>query len=78
MCFERGTTVILGVVALGGTVLGYVAAPVFLLLPALVGIHLIQFPFTGFCPLNAYMKKQSSHECCCGGHDKKDDCCHGQ
>ena len=42
---------IVGIVVTLGTALGYWVAPVWLLLPGVVGVLLIQSWFTGFCPV---------------------------
>jgi len=42
---------IVGVVVTVGTALGYWIAPVWLLIPGIVGVLMIQSLFTGFCPV---------------------------
>jgi len=42
---------IVGVVVTIGTALGYWIAPVWLLIPGIVGVLMIQSLFTGFCPV---------------------------
>lgn len=42
---------IVGVVVTLGVALGYFAGPSWFLLPALIGVLLIQSYFTGFCPV---------------------------
>lgn len=42
---------IVGVLITLGVALGYWVAPVWLLLPGVVGVLLIQSGFTGFCPV---------------------------
>lgn len=42
---------IVGVLVTLGVALGYWVAPVWLLLPAAIGVLLIQSTFTGFCPV---------------------------
>jgi len=42
---------IVGVVVTVGSALGYWVAPVWLLIPGIVGVLMIQSLFTGFCPV---------------------------
>ncbi len=42
---------ITGVLVTVGVILGYFANPLWLLLPGLLGVTLIQSAFTGFCPV---------------------------
>ena len=42
---------IVGAVITLGVLLGYFVAPVWLLLPGIIGVTLIQSAFTGFCPV---------------------------
>ncbi|UCD12632.1 MAG: DUF2892 domain-containing protein [Nitrospinaceae bacterium] len=42
---------IAGAVAAGGSALGYWVDPVWLLVPGLLGLTLVQSAFTGFCPV---------------------------
>ena len=42
---------IVGAVITLGVVLGYYTSPLWLLLPGLIGVTLIQSAFTGFCPV---------------------------
>ena len=42
---------IVGVVITAGVALGYWVAPVWLLVPGIVGVLMIQSWFTGFCPV---------------------------
>lgn len=42
---------IVGVIVTAGVALGYWVAPVWLLVPGVVGVLLIQSWFTGFCPV---------------------------
>jgi len=41
----------IGAVITLGVVLGYFSAPVWFLLPGIIGITLLQSAFTGFCPV---------------------------
>ena len=42
---------IVGAVITLGVVLGYYVDPIWLLIPAVLGVTLLQSAFTGFCPL---------------------------
>lgn len=42
---------IVGILVTAGVALGYWVAPVWLVIPGLVGVLLIQSWFTGFCPV---------------------------
>ncbi len=42
---------IVGTVITAGVLLGYYENPLWLLVPGLLGITLLQIAFTGFCPL---------------------------
>ena len=42
---------IVGVVVAGGAALGYYVDPMWLLVPGILGVVLIQSGLTGFCPL---------------------------
>lgn len=46
---ERIVWVVAGTFTLAGTVLAWLVSPWWLILPALVGINLLVFAFTGFC-----------------------------
>lgn len=46
---------IVGALIAGGTALGFLAGPVWFWLPGLVGVLMILFGFTGFCPVYALM-----------------------
>ncbi|OJU49254.1 MAG: hypothetical protein BGN96_11055 [Bacteroidales bacterium 45-6] len=46
-----------GTLVLAGTALGYFVAKEWLLLPAFVGLNLLQSSFTKFCPLEIILKK---------------------
>ena len=41
----------IGAVITLGVVLGYFSAPVWFLLPGIIGVTLLQSAFTGFCPV---------------------------
>jgi hypothetical protein len=46
-----------GVMVLAGIGLAYFVATLWLLLPAFVGVNLVQSAFTGFCPLEKILEK---------------------
>ena len=46
-----------GIVVLTGTGLSYWLSPWFLIIPAFVGINLVQSVFTGFCPLEKILDR---------------------
>lgn len=50
MSVDRAVMVFAGVMVLVSLALGYYVSPWWFLLTAFVGIHLVQAPFTGFCP----------------------------
>lgn len=49
--------VIAGMFILASLALGYWVSPYFWLFTAFVGLNLLQFGFTGFCPLGIILKK---------------------
>jgi hypothetical protein len=49
--------VVAGTLVLAGTLLGYFIAKEWLMLPAFVGLNLLQSSFTKFCPLEIILKK---------------------
>jgi len=51
MTVQRFVLAFAGSIVVAGVVLGYLVHPGFLLLPAFVGLNLLQSAFTGFCPL---------------------------
>lgn len=46
-----------GTLVLAGTALGYFVATAWFILPAFVGLNLIQSSFTRFCPLEIILRK---------------------
>jgi len=64
---ERVIWLIAGIVVLTGTVLGFFVHKYWLALPCLVGINLLIFAITGFCPMAIFLHKigvRSITECC--------------
>ena len=51
---------IVGAVVTLGVLLGYFSGPTWFLLPALIGVLLIQSSFTGFCPVYYALDKLES------------------
>ncbi len=51
MNIDRFVMAFAGLVILVGTALGYLVHPYWLVVPAFVGLNLLQAAFTGFCPL---------------------------
>ena len=51
MTVQRFVLAFAGTVVVVGVLLAYAVHPAFLLLPAFVGLNLLQSAFTGFCPL---------------------------
>lgn len=54
---ERIIWLIAGVVVLTGTILGFFVHRYWLILPVLVGVNLLVFAFTGFCPMAIFLHK---------------------
>lgn len=54
---ERIIWVIAGIVVLTGVILGFFVHKYWLVLPLLVGINLLIFAFTGFCPMAIFLNK---------------------
>ena len=48
---------IVGVVVMAGVALGYYADPMWLLVPGVIGVALIQSGVTGFCPVYFILDK---------------------
>jgi len=57
MKIESLIRLLAGTVTLTGTALAYWVSPWWLLLPAFVGLNLIQSVFTGFCPPSLLLRK---------------------
>jgi hypothetical protein len=62
---DRIILAIAGSLTLAGTVLAYLVHPNWLGLPALVGINLLLFAGTGFCPMAWVFKKLGFAPACC-------------
>lgn len=56
MTRENIIRLVAGALVLAGTALGYFVAKEWLLLPAFVGLNLLQSSFTKFCPLEIILK----------------------
>jgi hypothetical protein len=57
MNIDRFVFAFAGSVVLLGLVLSQLSSPWWLLLPAFVGLNMLQAAFTGFCPLAMMLKK---------------------
>jgi hypothetical protein len=57
MNIDRFVFAFAGTVVLLGLILSQLFSPWWLLLPAFVGLNLLQAAFTGFCPLAMILKK---------------------
>jgi len=53
---------IVGAVVTTGVALGYYVDPLWLLVPGVLGVTLIQSGLTGFCPLYFTLDRTCSHE----------------
>jgi Protein of unknown function (DUF2892) len=56
MTIDRVVMAFAGTVVLLGLALAYAFSPWWLLVPAFVGLNLLQAAFTGFCPLAIMLK----------------------
>lgn len=54
---ERVIWLIAGIVVLTGVTLGFFVHIYWLILPLLVGVNLLIFAFTGFCPMAIFLHK---------------------
>jgi hypothetical protein len=54
---ENAIRILAGSFVLAGLALGHFVSPWWLLLPAFVGVNLIQSAFTGFCPAEIILKR---------------------
>lgn len=57
MNIDRAVMAFAGTMVLLGVALGYWVSPYWLLLPAFVGLNLLQASFSGFCPLAKLLRK---------------------
>jgi hypothetical protein len=57
MTVDRAVFLVAGVMILAGLALAWLVSPLWLLLPAFVGLNMIQAQFTGFCPAAMVFKK---------------------
>lgn len=62
MTLERAILLVTGLVILASLVLGVLVAPAFLWITALMGAHLVQASFTGFCPVVRLLKRMGLPE----------------
>lgn len=61
MSMENRIRVLAGTFVLTGVVLTWLVSPWWLLLPAFVGVNLIQSAFTRFCPAELILARIFSH-----------------
>jgi len=54
---DRAVLVFAGLMTLAGSALTYFVHPLWILLPAFVGLNMIQSAFTGFCPAAMVFRK---------------------
>jgi hypothetical protein len=68
MTTERAIRILAGTLVLIGTALAHWVSPWWHILPAFVGLNLIQSAFTGFCPAENILKKlgigKDNKSCC--------------
>ncbi len=57
MNVDRAVLTLAGSMLLLGLTLGWLVSPYWLLLPAFVGLNMIQAAFTGFCPAAIVFRK---------------------
>jgi Protein of unknown function (DUF2892) len=57
MTVQRFVLAFAGTLVLAGTVLSVLVHPAFVLIPAFVGLNLLQSAFTGFCPLAILLRR---------------------
>ncbi len=57
MNVDRAVLTLAGSMLLTGLALGWLVSPYWLLLPAFVGVNMIQAAFTGFCPAAIIFRK---------------------
>jgi len=57
MTIERAILLIVGVVVVGSVVMAVVQSYIWLSLTTILGAHLIQAAFTGYCPIVMFLKK---------------------
>ncbi|MCS6947472.1 MAG: DUF2892 domain-containing protein [Steroidobacteraceae bacterium] len=57
MNIDRAVMAFAGTMVLLGVALSYWVSPYWLLLPAFVGLNLLQASFSGFCPLAKLLRK---------------------
>jgi hypothetical protein len=68
MTLEKAIRILAGTLVLVGTALAHWVSPWFHLIPAFVGLNLIQSSFTGFCPAEGILQKlgigKEGSSCC--------------
>lgn len=64
MNIERFVFAFAGTLILAGLALGHVVSVYWLLLPAFVGLNMLQAAFTGFCPLALLLKRLGARPGC--------------
>ncbi len=57
---------IVGAVIAGGTALGFYVDPIWLLVPGVLGLVLVQSGLTGFCPLYFVLNRTCGADGACG------------
>ncbi|MDA8376759.1 MAG: DUF2892 domain-containing protein [Planctomycetia bacterium] len=57
MTIERGVRIVAGIMILISVALTFFVSQLWLILTALIGLHLIQSAFTGFCPAEKILGK---------------------
>jgi len=57
---------IVGAVITGGTALGFYVDPMWLLVPGVLGVVLVQSGLTGFCPLYFVLNRTCGADSSCG------------
>ena len=64
---ESAIRLLAGSLVLAGVVLARAASPWWLLLPAFVGLNLVQSVFTGFCPAELMLRRLGTRDANLGG-----------
>jgi len=57
MTVERGILFVVGALVLASVLLSVYVSPLWLWLTGILGVHLMQASFTGFCPVVMMLKK---------------------
>mgnify|MGYP006296587611 CR=1 FL=1 len=72
MFSENIVHIVAGTLVIAGTALGVLVSQWFLIIPAFVGLNLIQYGFSNFCPMEIIMRKvglSSAHKTACSMKD---------